>query len=677
MTRIGVDVGGTFTDVIVIDGTEIRTSKTPSTPDRPDDAVIDGLRSEDQRTDALSEVTFLGHGTTVATNAVLEGETAETALVTTDGMRDVLEIGRQDRPDLYDLDFDRPEPIVPRDRRFTVEERIDASGDVVTPLDEDDVRQVANDIPDSVEAVAVCTLFSFEKADHERRISDLLAEEGTEEVVVSSDVLPEFREFERTSTTVLNAALRPIMEAYLARLDRRTKELGVDEEWVVMQSNGGLLSADRASETPVNTLLSGPAAGVKGAQYLADAAGFEDIVTMDMGGTSTDVSLVDGGDPTITTDGEIDGRPIGVPTVDIHTIGAGGGSIAWIDAGDALRVGPKSAGADPGPAVYDRGGTAPTVTDAQAVLGRIDPEYSLSDDLSLDVSLAREAIERDVADPLNLSVEEAAQGILRITIANMQRALRVVSVERGYDPREFTLVAFGGAGPLHAATLAEEMSIPRFLVPQTAGVLSALGLTASDLKHSFVTSNVAPLSETAPDRLAKVFDELIAEGRARLESEGIDGSMMRFERSLDLRYQGQTFSLNVSLSEQSITDETVDRVEANFHDQHDTTYGHSDVSEPVELVNVRVDAVGEISRVELAAAGAERLEDAVLGTREVWFEDGFQEATVYDHQTLPTNAEFEGPAIVQANDSTTTVLPEQRVTVDENGTLVVTRGESE
>ncbi|WP_226011385.1 hydantoinase/oxoprolinase family protein [Halomicrobium salinisoli] len=673
MTRLGVDVGGTFTDVVAVDEEgHLRGVKVPSTPDRPDDGVIDGLRRAEETGVDLPTVAFLGHGTTVATNAVLEGDLAPTALVTTEGFRDVLEIGRQDRAELYDLDFERTAPLVPRERRLTVPERIGPDGDVIEPLTDDDVAALVEELPDDADAVAVSTLFSFRDDAHERAIREGIRAAGRDDLAVSlsSAVLPDFREYERTSTTALNAALTPRLETYLGRLARRTRAAGVEADPVVMQSHGGLTSADAAAERPVGTVLSGPAAGVRGAGYLAGAADHEDVITMDMGGTSTDVSLVEGGDPSLTTDWEIAGHPLGVPTVDVHTIGAGGGSIARIDAGGALRVGPESAGADPGPAAYGRGGERATVTDAHVVLGRIHPDHPLGGELSVDVEAAEAAVERDVADPLGQSVTEAARGVLEVALANMERALRVVSVERGHDPRSFALVAFGGAGPLHGPRLAERLSIPTVLVPRLAGVLSGLGLLASDLEHTYVNAVVAPLETEGVDDLADEFGALAAEGRETLAAEGVDADAMRFERSLDLRYEGQSYSLNVPV-EGEVSRAAIDDAADRFHERHEAQYGHAEPGEPVELVNARVRAVGEIPAVDVRSDVDGTVADAALGDREVVFDGDRREVPVYDHARLPPGGAFDGPAVVQADAATTVVRPGQSVHVDDRGSLVV------
>ncbi|USZ69391.1 hydantoinase/oxoprolinase family protein [Halorussus salilacus] len=672
--RVGVDIGGTFTDVVTVRDGEIRANKTASTPDAPEDGVVDGLQRAANRADLpLSDVDFLGHGTTVATNAVLEREWAETALVTTEGFRDALEIGRQARPDIYDFRAEKPEPVVPRDRRYEVSERLDERGRVETPLDEDAVGELAGTLADAgVESVAVALLFSFEDATHERRVAELLDAEGLDAAVsLSSDVLPEIREYERTLATALNAALKPVMRGYLDALDAEVADLGVPAGLKIMGSNGGIITADAAGERPVDTLLSGPAAGVQGAAHVAGLVGMDDAVTMDMGGTSCDVSLVRGGDPVTSTEVEVGDYPVGVPTIDVHTIGAGGGSVAWVDAGDALRVGPRSAGADPGPVCYGRGGTEPTVTDAHLLLGRLNPENFLSDDLDVEVSAVREAVERSVADPLGTSVEEAAQGILDVANASMERALRVVSVERGHDPREFGLVAFGGAGPLHAPTLAAELDVPRVLIPRTAGVLSALGLLVSDVAYDYSTSRVRPWAGVSPADLREEFAEFEAEGRERLADEGFAEAAV-FERAVDLRYRGQSFELTVPVETERLDADAMDDVAARFHEAHERRYGHASPDEPLELVTIRLRARGPVEPPTLEpSARASSVDDALADERTVVYDGDPRETRVYDRSLLPAEAEFDGPAIVEGEESTIVVHPGQRGRVDEYGNVLV------
>jgi N-methylhydantoinase A len=672
--RIGVDVGGTFTDVVTIQDGQIHVSKTPSTPAAPDRAVIDGVReSKDVVEFDYNKVEFFAHGTTVATNAVLEGNWAETALVTTEGFRDVLEIGRQNRPDIYDFDVQKPQPIVPRNRRFEVPERLDERGRVEIALDAEAAKEVATEIlNEDIDSVAISFLFSYENPDHERQLRGILEELGCPSISLSSDVLPEIREYERTLATSLNAALKPVMDSYIGDLKASINELGIQADLQIMQSNGGIISSGLARRRPINTLLSGPAAGVQGAAHVAGLAGVGDIMTMDMGGTSCDVSLVRHGDPVVSTEVEIGEYPVGVPMIAVHTIGAGGGSVAWIDAGDALRVGPQSAGANPGPVCYGRGGTKPTVTDANLLLGRLDASRFLSDELETDTSEVELAIREQIADPLDMDVIAAAQGIVDVANANMERALRVVSVERGYDPREFGLVAYGGAGPLHATTLAKQLDIPRVLVPHTAGVLSALGLLISDLIHDFSSSMVRPWHEIKPADLAPVFQAFESQARDRLSRESLDDDQILIERSVDLRYVGQSFELSIPLPDGEITPESIEATGAEFHDRHAQQYGHSSPTEPIELVTVRLRSRGMVNTPEISATGVSgSLDDAIRTDRQVVF-DGFPlDTPVYDRELLPATSEFKGPAIVEGPESTVVIRPDQRAHVDPYGTLIV------
>jgi N-methylhydantoinase A len=675
--RVGVDIGGTFTDIVSIRDGSIEVSKVPSTPDAPERGVLDGLETARERGGwRFESIGFLGHGTTVATNAVLEGTWADTALVTTEGFRDVLEIGRQDRPDIYDFRAEKATPIVPRDRRFEVTERLDERGGVLTDLNEGSVRAVADRLRDTdadVESVAICLLYAFENDEHERRVRDLLAEAGIDVATsLSSDVLPEIREYERTLATTMNAALKPVMEGYIGDLSAGVTDRGVGSDLGIMQSNGGIIAADVARDRPVRTLLSGPAAGVQGATAIARRCGFSDILTMDMGGTSCDVSLVENADPIVSTDVEIGAYPVGVPMIDVHTVGSGGGSIAWIDAGDALRVGPRSAGAEPGPICYGRGGTEPTITDAQLLLGRLAPEAFLSDDLDVNVEDVRQRTEEAIADPLGRSVEAVAQDVLDVANANLRRALRVVSVERGQDPREFALVAFGGAGPLHAAELAAALDVPRVVIPRTAGVLSALGLLTSDVLYDHSTSRVRRLDAIDTDDLEETFEDFEAEGRSRLTEEGFDAERVAFERTLDLRYSGQAFELSVPVPEGAVDEASVETVAERFHDRHRQRYGHAYGNEPIELVTIRLRARGEVDAPALGVGdGSRSVEDAVRETREVIYDGEAYETRIYDGAELPTGATFDGPAVVEGTESTTVVPPDQRVEVDDYGSILL------
>jgi N-methylhydantoinase A len=717
-TRVGADVGGTFTDLVTISDGRLRVDKTPSTPANPAEGVVDGVEASGVPPDSVA---FFGHGTTVATNAVLEGEWADTALLTTAGFRDALEIGRQTRPDIYDFRAEKPEPVVPRDRRHEVPERLDERGSVVRELDEAAVRALGQDLAaDDVESVAVSLLFAFENPTHERRVRDLLREEGVEvPISLSSTVLPEIREYERTLATALNAGLRPVVDSYVRELADRLESHGVTAPLRIVGSNGGLMAADAARERPVETLLSGPAAGVRGASYVAaradtthadETGGYADLLTMDMGGTSCDVSLVRDGEPLVSTETEVGEYPVAVPAVDVHTVGAGGGSIAHVDDGGALRVGPASAGADPGPVCYGRGGTEPTVTDAHLLLGRIDPDAFVADALDADATAVRAAFE-PLADDLGVSVREAAAGVLDVANANTERALRVVSVERGHDPREFALVAYGGAGPLHATALAERLDVPEVVVPRAAGVLSALGLLVTDVTYDYAASMVRPWAEVTTGTLAETFAEFEREARSDLE----DGAEIQFERLVDLRYAGQSFELRVSVpnpataeldaagastpdettqfhetaDEQSheTTDEqfheTTDEqfhetVAERFHEQHRTRYGHAEPDEPLELVTVRLRARRVVEPPPLAVEDRDGDPDAaVKTTRGVVFDGRERETRVYERETLPTESSLDGPAVIEGAESTTIVHPRQRARVDSNANLIVEIGGGE
>ena len=675
--RVGVDVGGTFTDVVAVEDGELTVRKVPSTPGAPDEGVIDGLEATLGAADHPPEaVTFLGHGTTVATNAVLEGTWADTALVTNEGFRDVLEIGRQDRPDLYDLTAEKPAPIVPRDRRFEVPGRLDERGRELEPIDESAVRSVAAEIAETdVGTVAVCLLFAFEDDAHERQVAEILAAETSLPVSRSSAVLPEIREYERSLATALNAALVPRMGRYLADLGDGLGEVGVEARPTIMQSSGGATSAETAREEPVRTLLSGPAGGVRGAAHVATASGYSDVLTMDMGGTSCDVSLVRGGEPEVSREVTVGDYPVRVPMVDVHTIGAGGGSIAWVDEGGALRVGPRSAGADPGPICYGRGGTEPTVTDAHYLLGRLSPERFAEGALDVERSAVEAGVREHVAEPLDVGVEEAARGVVDVANASMERALRVVSVERGHDPRALSLVAFGGAGPLHAAELAASLDVPRVLVPRAAGVLSALGLLVGDVLEDLSATRVRPWAEVDPTDLEERFAAFEAEGDGRLAEEGVPPEDRRFERALDVRYAGQAYELTVELpgaDRAPLDEDDLAAAADRFHDSHEERFGHASPGEALELVAVRLRARGVVEPPELSAtAGTGTLEDATRERRRVVLGDREGDAPVYDRDRLPLEASVDGPAVVEGSETTVVVPPGQRARIDERGTLVV------
>lgn len=662
-----MDIGGTFTDFAwVVDG-GLSLFKLPTTP-APEDGFLAGLKRL-----PAGRLARIVHGTTVATNALLEERWAKTCLLTTEGFRDVLEIGRQNRPSLYDLFCERPRPVVPREWRLPVPERLDRRGRVVRPLEEKAVREVARRIAEGgIESVAVVLLFSFLNPTHEERVRGILEEAGVRvPITLSSEVLPEFREYERTSTTVITAALRPVVEGYLSRLSRALGGLGVEVPLLVMQSSGGVAGTEEAGRRAAALLLSGPAGGVIGARQVGLSAGFSDLVTLDMGGTSTDVSLVRGGEIVLTPEREVAGRPVRLPMVDVHTVGAGGGSIAWIDPGGGLRVGPRSAGAVPGPACYGRGGTEPTVTDAHLLLGHLPRARPLGGLPPLSTKLA-EGVVGKIARALGLSLEGTAWGILEVVEATMERAVRVISVERGHDPRDFTLVAFGGAGPLHGATLARKLGIPRVLVPAQAGVLSALGLICADLVHTFVRSLVAPLSELPPAHVNRVLQGFRRQAEGILAAEGVPERARGYRPAADLRYRGQAFELTLPLPDRPLTGEDLAELGERFHREHERHYGYSVPEEPVELVNLRLTAVGKTEAPGLPEApGGGRLEEAVIERRRVYFDGGWGAWPVFQRERLPKGAEFPGPAVVEGPESTCLVPPGARAHVDACGNLIL------
>ena len=561
--RLGIDVGGTFTDAMIINEEtgEIRIGKVPSTPKDPSIGFLDAVDTilKENNIEA-QDVTYVVHGTTVATNAIIEGKMAATGFITTEGFRDMLEIQRQIRPSLYDLQFEKPRPLVPRYLCFGIPERMDFQGKILTKLDTDSVRDVARQLKkEGVESIAVCYLHAYINNEHEARTEALLKEEFPEAIIsLSSEVAPEFREYLRASTTVINAAVRPIVSRYLTSIESRLKAAGLSAELLVMQSNGGVLTFGAASEKPVFMVESGPAAGVIAASYLGNTLGSPNVLSFDMGGTTAKTGLVRKGTPTITKDYEVGvaaggtgtgvqgaGYPIRTPVIDLVEIGAGGGSIAWVDSGGILRVGPQSAGADPGPVCYGRGGEEPTITDANLVLGRLDPEYFLGGKMKLDVEGARKAIESKCAKPLGLDLLEVALGIVEIANTAMVNALRRISVQRGYDPREFMLVAFGGAGPVHANRLADQLEIPKTLIPMSPGITSATGLLVTDLKHDYSNTLIQPIDELDLSAIENTYVGMENQGHTALSNEGMEENSIRFIRQVDVRYIGQSYELGI------------------------------------------------------------------------------------------------------------------------------------
>jgi N-methylhydantoinase A len=666
-TLVGIDTGGTFTDIVLARAGAVRVLKVVSTPEDPARAILEGLR----QLDVINDLQVVVHGSTVATNAVLEHKGVATGLITTAGFRDVLEIGRQARAKLYDLRVQRVPPLVPRAWRCEVAERLNERGEVLLALDEHSLCAALETLQEAgVEAIAISLLFSFANPAHEQRVVAAARATGLY-VSASSEVLPEFREYERTSTVVLNAYVGPLIERYLARLEQTLPEATVLR---IMQSNGGSISSATARREAARSLLSGPAAGVVGAAYVARAAGCERIISLDIGGTSTDVALVDGA-LTETTAGSVGGYPTKLPMIDIHTVGAGGGSVAWFDLGGALRVGPVSAGAHPGPAAYGRGGVDATVTDAHVVLGRLLPAAFLGGTMVLDQEKAAGAVSA-LAHRLGTSLEEAALGILRVVNANMEAAIRVISVERGCDPRECTLVAFGGAGPLHACELASALHIPQVLIPATPGVLSALGMLIADTLKDYVRTVMVP-AEQAEEIINSTLAELERQGLVDLLQEGIAEEQIRLERLVDLRYAGQSYELTLPFAGD------VPQTVSDFHATHERRFGYCDLGEQVQVVNVRLKARG------LAAALGERPAQErpapageprpIMSVRMVMFSEAgpqvASEVPVYERSALSQSGALSGPAILIQYDTTTVVPPRWQVRVDAAENLVLERVE--
>lgn len=663
--RAGVDIGGTFTDLVVSEGGRLRVHKLPSTPSNPAAAMLAGL--EEITKGDVAALSRVAHGSTVATNAILERRGAKTALITTQGFRDVLFIGRQHRPDLYALQPQMPPPLIPRELCYEVPERLDHTGETLLPLDEPALDAVLDQIAaQGVEAVAVCLLYSYVNPAHEQAIRERIVARGIAEawqVALSSDVLPQFREYERASTVTLEAYVRPVMGRYIATLQgelwRRSQKTGLS----IMKSDGGVISAARVQEQAVQTALSGPAAGVIGAVHLAKLAGFDNIITLDMGGTSTDVAVCPGELPR-RPESEIDGLPLRMRLLDIETIGAGGGSLARVDAGGLLRVGPQSAGAEPGPACYARGGKRATVSDANAVLGRLVPQHFLGGQMPLDLGAA-ELVVGGIAGKLEIGLTAAAQGILDVANVNIDRALRRVSVARGHDPRNFTLVAFGGAGPLHACAVADGLEIPRVLVPRYPGVLCAFGLLVADVVMEYSRSVLGPVTPETTPMLADILESMIAEARDALKAEGIPRKRRHYHASLDMRYTGQAYELNVPMHGGEDLSEA-------FHAVHEQAYGHRLPERAVEVVNLRLQAVGTVKQPDIlpepVKTGAEPA-NARLGTQRT----AAGMTALYDREALMPGASFAGPALVFQLDSTVYVPDGWAAQVDGYRNLVLSR----
>ena len=681
--RLGIDIGGTFTDITVLEegSGRVTIAKVPSRRADPAGALLDAVDKGLELAAAdPADVSLLVHGTTLVTNAVLENKLPTTTLLATAGFRDVLEIGRHFRPDMYDLQQDKEVPVVPRERRHDVSERTTAEGEIIEEPDRQAVAALCEDIrKTSAEAVAICFLNSFINPTNEAIVRDWLRQElpGLS-IAASHEVCREIREFERMSTVVLNAAAMPLVTRYLEEITPRIQHVLPNAKVLLMQSNGGSLTVDAAQDYPVRMITSGPAGGALAVQRIGQSTSHVNLLGVDMGGTSTDISLIHKGELRMTTEATIAERPVKVPMIEINTIGAGGGSIAWLDDWGGLHVGPHSAGADPGPAAYGRGGNEPTVSDANLVLGRLHPDRFLGGEMKLDLDAAKAVLAEKIAKPLSMSVEAAAAGIIRIANASMERAVRVSSAEKGYDPRDITLVAFGGAGPMHAAALAQAVGIQNVLVPERPGVFSAVGLVMADIRHDFAQTKVLGGAAINPDNIAPLYVALDAEAEAALERDGVEERAREFQRSADLRYVGQAYEVNVPVPGGELDVAGVAAIVQSFHDSHQQLYAHHHPDKPVEFVSGRVAAIGLTAAPALQRAATSGGSATAKETRPVYFDDagGFVDAAIYDRDALGAGVEFDGPAVVEQVDTTTVIHPGQRGRVDEFGNLMISVGGS-
>jgi N-methylhydantoinase A len=677
---LALDIGGTFTDLVAFDLAtgEIHQAKSSTTP--YDLAV--GIRETLAKSGLpMSTAETFIHGSTVAINTAIERTGARTALVVTEGMRDVYKIGRGSRPEAYNIFFKRPEPYVPRHHTLEIVERLNADGNVITVLDRANATGVAQRLnSDDIESVAVVFLHSWANPDHEAAVGAIIAKEAPSLYrSLSHEILREYREYERMSTTVLNAYVGPRVKRYLGDLENLLGEFGFTGRLLIMQSNGGTMTPETAKRVPVNMMESGPVGGIIAAAEVSGTLGYKNVLAFDMGGTTAKVSLVQNSEPSIAQGyyigGLASGHPVMLPVVDIIEVGTGGGSIAWIDEVGALKVGPRSAGGHPGPVCYGQGGTAPTVTDANVILGRLSPSRFLGGEMPLDVEGAREAIRATIAEPLDLSIEAAALGIIKIAVAEMSLAVRGVSVERGHDPRDFAMVGFGGAGPLHAAQIARELHVPTLIIPRVPGHFSALGMLMSDLRHDYVRTYYKSLVDSDFDDIRRIFSGMVAEARELLLNEGTAADAMAFQHFLDIRYVGQEFPIQTPVEESAIAHGDMAKIRAGFDEIHDRRYGHKATSEAVEIVNIRLTATGKRERSrfpELPPATT----DALIAHRHVIFDDSLEgiECPIYDRERLGPGARISGPAVIQEYASTTVLFPGDEMQVAASGEMIVTIG---
>jgi N-methylhydantoinase A len=676
--RVASDIGGTFTDLAYLDekSGEVGTAKVSTTPAAYAEGVVETLRKAEL---SVPDTSYFVHGSTVIINALTERKGVKTGLITTKGFRDVLEIGRANRPDIYNMYYTKPPPFVPRYLRLEAEERVNYKGEVLTPLNEADVRLATEKMQaEGVQALAVCLLHSYANPSHELECGEIINEMAPDlPITLSHQITQEWREFERTSTTVLNSYVHPIAQAYLDNLESDLTKMGMEGSALhVMQSNGGSATFAAGKASPINLVESGPVAGVIGAANIGELIGEPNVISLDIGGTTAKTSLVEKGNPTITTEYKIEqrrdyaGYPILAPTIDIVEIGAGGGSIAWVDKAGALQVGPVSAGADPGPACYGWGGDQPTVTDASVVAGRINPEYFLGGEIPLDTKKAEDAL-KPIADAFEMNLEQAAMGVIRIADSNMINAIKLVSVRRGYDPRDFVLIAFGGGGAMHAGALMRELRCKKVIIPTEPAVFSAWGMLMTDVRRDYIRTLITRTDKADTKDLEAIYSQMEEQATDELAAEGVRKRDLDIERFADMRYLGQEHTVKVPLPSEKITEKALPGINDRFHTLHEQTYTFR-LETPVELVNYHITAFGRVKKPEIRELDGRggKVDEARKATRRVNFDElGFHEAEIYERDSLPVGEPVRGPAVIEEPAATTVVFPDQQLTRDNYGFL--------
>ena len=672
MYRLGIDTGGTFTDFTLLDKKtgKINSFKMPSTPDDPGRIIIEGIKMILKQGISKDEIEYFGHGTTIGTNAIIELKGVKAGLITTEGFKDLLEIGRQKRPDLFDFYIDKPPNLIEDELQKEVTERINFEGKVIISLNTESLIKAVDElISADIKSMAICLINAYANPIHENQIYQYVQKIAPELYIYrSSEVLPEFREYERFSATVLCAYLGPVVYNYIQRLLKSTRSIGLNVDPYITKSNGGIMTCDAVKDKPIETALSGPASGVMAASFLSEKTGIENLITLDLGGTSADISLVKKGSPQINTNSEIFGYPVKIPMVDLITIGAGGGSIAWIDDGNSLKVGPMSAGAVPGPACYGKGGEKPTVTDANLVLGRINPSYILGDKMKMYSAQSYQAIEQNICNDMKISVEEAAMGIIHIVNSNMLRAIRRISVDRGYNPADFTFLSFGGGGGLHAVFLAKELGCRQVLIPEYPGTFSSFGLLTTDFRCDFAQTHILFAESTNKTIINKIFLNLISQAKEWLNRQSQHNLKTVIEKFIDIRYRGQNFEHMIKIDSGKVENFTIQKAIDDFHKEHQQRHGYAMRDNVVEFINFRVVVYGIVDRPKFRKypKRGEDAREAIKNYRQVYFDDGigFQKCPIYLMEKLNYQNRINGPAIIEQSGSTLLIPPECEASLD-------------